>query len=209
MLNQFISVAQEDDFAQLAAFPPQGTTLQLLRSQAGALPLTATLSDVRLSPDGDSVVFEFSGIPAPQDLLDLASFVSSFEQANTTFYHQEFQSFSAETTQSSSFQVKIDETTPALTEGTYMVNWQSTLRMSAAGASSGVLGRIRIERSDGQFLEQTSGWDLTTGHAFNGCVTFPVSEGQTLRCILSYARIGANGTAEMSDARVAVDRVGF
>jgi hypothetical protein len=210
MLKQFIVILYTGDFPQLGAFPPEGATLSLLRSTLANLSsLSVDIADVRLAPTGPAVVVEFKDIPSEDDISAVQNACSLFEQANTETIHQEFQSFAASTTQDSSFQAKIDETTPALTEGTYMVNWQSTLRMSVAGASSGVLGRMRIERSDGQFLEQTSSWDLSVGHSFNGCVSFPVSEGQTLQTTLSFARIGANGTAEMSGARVAIDRVGF
>jgi hypothetical protein len=209
VFNQVVRVYQQSDFAQLPAFPPQGATLALLRTRAGELALTVPVIDVRMSPSNNAVVFEFDGVPSNDDFSALDAFVAVFQQTATTSLHQEALSSEAATTQSTSFQTKIDETTASLTAGTYMVNWQSTLRMSVAGASSGVLGRMRVERSDGQFLEQTSSWDLTVGHAFNGCVSFPVAEGQTLRATLSYARIGANGTAEMNGARVAMDRVGF
>lgn len=198
-----------EDFTQLVSFPPEGATLALLKTTLAQLPLTVQVVDVRVAPLDTAVVVEFGGIPTGQDFVDVDSAIAQFQAANTTNLHMEMQSFAAATTTSSSFTAKIDEITPELSAGTYMVNWQSLLRMSVAGASSGVLGRMRIERSDGEFLEQTSAWDLTVGQAFNGCVSFPVTEGQTLRVTLSYARIGANGTAEMSDARVAIDRVGF
>lgn len=207
--SQIIRIYQQPEFLALSSFPPQGATLALLRTRAGELETTVPIVDARVDPLGNAVVFEFGGVPSSDDFTVLDDFVEAFQQTDTSSFHSEVLSAAAATTTAATFTAKIDETTPALTAGTYMVNWQSTLRMSVAGANSGVLGRIRIERSDGQFLEQTSSWDLTVGHAFNGCVSFPVQEGQTLRSVLSFARIGSNGTAEMSGARVAIDRVGF
>lgn len=209
MFNQVARVYQEDDFAALTSFPPQAAALSLMRGKVAELGTSVPVVDVRLAPAGNAVVFEFDGIPSSGDFGALDTFVQDFFLTQTTSFHLEALSADASTTTNTGFEPKIDEETSPLTAGIYMINWQSTLRMSVAGASSGVLGRVRIERSDGQTLEQTSSWDLTVGHSFNGCVSFPVQEGQTLHAVLSYARIGANGTAEMSGARVAFDRVGF
>src|SRR5690606_37777636 len=97
---------------------------------------------------------------------------------------------------------KMRATTPPRDAGTYQVVWNSAIRMQAVIAGTGVEAKIRLERSDGAFVEQTDAWDLNVRHAFNGAITFTLSAGQTIEAVLSFSRLGASGTAEMSGARI-------
>jgi hypothetical protein len=79
--------------------------------------------------------------------------------------------------------------------------------MQAVAANTGIEGKVRITRSDGVFVEQDDAWDLANHHAYNGALTFTVLAGQTIRVQLTFSRLGASGTAEMSGARVTIDQL--
>jgi hypothetical protein len=118
------------------------------------------------------------------------------------------QSFAVSTTTSTTHQTKIDDTTPPLDAGTYQVSWVCSTRMQSIVANAGVEARIRLELSNGQFVEQDDAWNLANRHAYNGSQPFEVAAGQTIRALLTFARLGAVATVEMSGARVTVDKVG-
>lgn len=179
----------------------------LLESALSALTLTVPVNEVRVALGGAAAIVEWQQLPAPADVAAVDAAVAAFTGGPTTSQPFEFNSFGASTTQSGTHQTKIDETTPPLDAGTYQVIWTSSLRMQAVAANTGVEGKIRLERSDGVFVEQDDAWDLANRHAFNGAITFQIQAGQTIRALLTFARLGVSGTAEMSGARVTIDQI--
>jgi hypothetical protein len=174
----------------------------LLQGALAALTLSVPVSSLELAPDGTEATLHFAGKPSDADLLAVDAAVAGF--AGLPFA---FNSFAATTSNSAVEVPKIQALTPTLNAGTYQVIWSSSLRMTPAAANSGVEGKIHIQRSDGVTLEQTDAWDLTSKHAFNGTITFQVDQGQSLQVALSVVRLGAGGVAEMSGARVTVDKI--
>jgi hypothetical protein len=156
---------------------------------------------------GDTIVVEWETFPAQTDLPLLDAAIAEFTGGVT---RQLFvaESFAAATSNSTTPVVKIDQTTPPLEGGTYLVCWASSLRMATAAANAGVQARVRLERSDGQFVEQTDAWDLTVNHAFNGAQPFAILPGQTIHASVSFNRLGSAGVAELSGARITAQRTG-
>ena len=68
-------------------------------------------------------------------------------------------------------------------------------------------GRITFN-ADIQSVHQDDAWNLANRHAFNGAITFQVQARQTIACLLTFNRLGGSGTAEMSGARISVDKIG-
>lgn len=194
---------QREDFTSLATGP---VPLALLVSALGALTLETPFDDVKLLPSG-GVAVEWGELPTAADVAAVDGAVAAFEGGETTSQPFEFNSFDVSTNASGDPVAKIHETTPPLEAGTYQVLWTSSLRMQAVAANTGVEGKIRLERSDGVAVQQTDAWDLNVRHAFNGAITFVVAEGQTIEAELSFLRLGASGTAEMSGARLTIDRL--
>jgi hypothetical protein len=165
----------------------------------------------------DPHVFEFAdglGVEWPTADPPLAALVATVTAAVAAFNQPapssapiELNSFGATSVPNATVVPKITHTTPPLAAGTYQVCWASQLKMAAVIANTGIEGKLRVDRSDGAFVEQVDSWDLTAKHAFNGAVTFVVSAGQTLTVALSATRIGASGTGEISGARVTIDRL--
>jgi hypothetical protein len=181
--------------------------IALLATQLTALPLTVPLIDVRLTPQQHAVIVEWSAFPSVADLAALDAAVAAFAGGTTTSSPFEYNSFAASTSASSTPVTKLNNTTPPLDAGTYQVIWTTSLRMLAVIANTGIEATLRITRSDGVFVEQTSAWDLSSKHAYNGALTFQVLAGQTLATLLTFVRLGASGTAELSGARITVDKI--
>lgn len=190
------------EFVALASGPvPE----PLLKAQLAELTLTAPIVAAEVLPTGD-VAISFAGYPTEADVDALDQFVAEFEGGETSSAPIELNSFAVATATDTPVE-KIHTVTPPLEAGTYQVIWTSSLRMQAIAANTGVEGKIRLERSDGVAVEQTDAWDLNVRHAFNGVITFVVQAGQTITATLSFSRLGASGTAEMSGARVTIDKL--
>lgn len=172
-----------------------------------SLSLTLPIRDVRQSVTGDGIVVEWESAPSAPDIAAVDATVAAFVGTATTSAPFEYNSFGASTTTSGTHQTKLDNTTPALDAGTYQVIWSSSIRMQAVIANTGIEGKIRVTRSDGVFVEQTDAWDLNVNHAYNGALTFQILAGQTIRTHLTFARLGASGTAEMGGVRITVDKI--
>lgn len=182
------------------------TSVAVLGTAIRALALSVAAGDVYIG-SGSAVVVEWPSLPLAADLALVDALVATFTGGSTTSSPFEYNSFAASTTTSTTHQTKLDNTTPALDAGTYQVLWSSTLRMQAVIANTGIEGKMRVTRSDGVFVEQTDAWDLANGHAYNGALTFQILAGQTIRTLLTFARLGASGTAEMSGVRITVDKI--
>lgn len=202
-LTSFTRIYARSEFTSLT-----GTfSLSLLQTHLGQVPITVPLVDVRLAPYGDSVVVEWSNIALAEDIAAIDAAIAAFVGGTTSSAPLEVNSFAVATATDGTPVTKIDVTTPPLDPGTYQVIWTSSLRMQAVAPNTGVEGKIRLTRSDGVFVEQDDAWDLANRHAFNGALTFTVLAGQTIRALLTFSRLGASGTAEMSGARVTIDQL--
>jgi hypothetical protein len=181
--------------------------IALLAAQLTALVLSVPILDVRFTPLENGVVVEWNQFPSTADVTAVDAAVAAFTGGTTTSQPFEYNSFAVATSASGTAVVKINQTTPALDAGTYQVLWTTSTRMQAVIANTGVEGKIRLTRSDGTFVEQDDAWDRTNRHAFNGAITFQIAAGQTITSLLTFSRLGASGTAEMSGARITVDKI--
>lgn len=202
-LTSFTRIYQASEFTSLVG----SMSIPLLRTTLGQVALTVPLVDVRLAPYGDSVVVEWANIPTAPDVTAVDAAIAAFVGGTTSKAPLEVNSFAVATSSSGTPVTKIDITTPPLDAGTYQVIWVSSLRMQAVAANTGIEGKVRITRSDGVFVEQDDAWDLANRHAFNGGLTFTVLAGQTIRVQLTFSRLGASGTAEMSGARATIGQL--
>lgn len=180
--------------------------IDLLRAMLLGVTLTEPISAVQLTTT-QGVLVKWTTIPSGADIAAVDAFMAGFVGGTTTSEPFEQESLGVTQATSGTLVDKLDFTTPPLSPGTYQMCWCSTLRMNPAGANSGVLGTVRITRSDAVFREQTDAWDLTAHHAYNGAITFKVLAGQTLNAKVSVSRIGANGTAEMLGVRLTIDQL--
>lgn len=170
-------------------------------------PLSLPVNETRLALGGAALIVEWAGLPSAADVAAVDALIPTIVSVVTTSAPIELNSFGVETSTSSTPVPKISHVTPPLQPGTYQVIWTSSIRMQAVAANTGVQARIHLERSDGAQVEQTDAWDLNVHHAFNGAITFQVLAGQTISAELSFSRLGASGTAEMSGARVTIDQL--
>lgn len=193
------------DFTSLATSISEA--IPLLRTALGTLVLTEPVYDVRLDPTTSAAIVEWVRLPSSADLIAVNAAVAAFAGGTTTSAPIELNSFGASTTTSGTPTTKITHTTQPLAAGTYQVLWNSSTRMLVAAANTGVEGRISITRSDAVNVAQTDAWDLANLHVFNGAITFVILAGQTISVTLSFLRLGASGTAEMSGARITIDKV--
>jgi hypothetical protein len=201
--SNYTRIYLREEFASLVGNIP----ITLLAAQLTALPLTVPIMDVRFTRQQHAVIIEWSDFPSAQDIVDLDAAVAAFAGGATTSSPFEYNSFAISTSASGTPVTKLNNTTPPLDAGTYQVLWTSSLRMQAVAANTGVEGKVRLTRSDGAFVEQDDAWNLANRHAFNGAITFQVLAGQTITSLLTFSRLGASGTAEMSGARITVDKI--
>lgn len=178
-----------------------------IQTALGDLTLTLPINNVALNAYATAIVVTWEAYPPEADLDAIDAAVAAFVGGETTSQPFVYQSFATSTTTSGTHQTKIDETTPPLDAGTYQVSWVCSTKMAAVIANTGVEAKIRLERSDGAFVEQDDAWDRANRHAYNGSQPFPIAAGQTIRAHLTFARLGASGTAEISGARVTIDKI--
>jgi len=193
------------DFTSLNTSIAEG--LPLLRTALALLTLTEPVYDVRLDPSQGAAIVEWVALPSTADVAAVDAAVAAFTGGTTTSAPIEINSFAAATSTIGTPTVKITHTTEPLDEGTYQVIWNSSIRMLAVIANTGVEGRIAISRSDGASVSQSDAWDLANLHTFNGAITFVILAGQTITATLSFLRLGSSGTAEMSGARITIDKI--
>lgn len=191
------------DFAALTG----NLDIGLLRTALTALVLSTPIGNVELLAPGLGVRLEWDTLPSAADITAINAAVASFVGGTTTSSPFEYNSFAASTSTVGTPTTKLDNTTPPLDAGTYQVLWTTSLRMLAVIANTGIQADITLTRSDGAAVRQDDSWDLNVRHAFNGAITFQVAAGQTLRSLLTFQRLGASGTAELSGARITVDKI--
>jgi hypothetical protein len=191
--------------ADFTSLPPGEIPLALFQTHIGGLVWSVPIIDVFLIDAG--LVVQWAALPSEADDDQLDAAVISFVGGTTTSVPFEINSFATATSTSTTPVEKINFTTPALDAGTYQVIWTSSLRMQAVIANTGVEGKIRLTRSDGIFVEQDDAWALSNRHAYNGAITFGIEAGQTIHSLITFSRLGASGTAEMSGARLTIDKI--
>jgi hypothetical protein len=181
--------------------------LPLLRTSLSQLALSQPITDVQLDLSGNAAIVEWSTLPLAADLALVDAAITSFAGGTTSHAPLELNSPGASTTQLTTPVDKLTFATPPLEAGTYQILWTSSIRMLAIAANTGVAASVAFLRSDGVSFAQDDSWDLNVRHAFNGALTFQVLAGQTLSGALRFTRLGASGTAEMSGARITVDKL--
>lgn len=181
--------------------------LVLIQTALSELVLTVPMRSVTLVSTGAAIQVNWDDLPTSGDLALVDALVPAIVGGETTSQPFVYESFATSTTTSNTHQTKIDETTTPLDAGTYQVSWVCSIKMASLIANTGVEARIRLERSDGSFVQQDDAWDLVNRHAYNGSQPFEIAAGQTIRALLTFARLGASGTAEISGARVTIDKI--
>lgn len=179
----------------------------LLRTWLSSVVLSTPLGNLEVLAPGLGVRITWDTLPSEADLAAILTRLGTFTGGTTTSAPFQYNSFPVATSVVATPTVKINETTPPLDAGTYQVIWTSSIRMQAVIANTGVEGKIRLTRSDGVFVEQTDAWDRANNHAYNGALTFQIAAGQTITALLTFSRLGASGTAEMSGARITIDQL--
>jgi hypothetical protein len=198
-----------NDAAFVGRLPGYAIDVPLLRTLIGELTLSAPVVDVRrVETPSAGVVVEWESAPSGTDTSRVDAVVAAFPGVLTTTSEPFVSnSFAVATSTSATAVVKVNQTTPPLDAGTYQVSWTSSIRMQAVIANTGVEAKIRLTRSDGAFVEQDDAWNLSNRHAYNGSMPFQIAAGQTITALLTFSRLGASGTAEMSGARVTIDKI--
>jgi hypothetical protein len=197
------------DAAFVGRLPGYGIDVQLLRTMIGELTVSTPVVDVqRVDTPSSGVVVSWASEPSAADVLRVDGVIAAFPGVLTTTSEPfQINSFAVATSANTTPVTKTDFTTPALDPGTYQVIWTSSTRMQAVAANTGVQADITLTRSDGVAVHQDDAWDRANRHAFNGVITFQVLAGQTIRSLLTFNRLGASGTAEMSGARITIDKI--
>lgn len=201
----------EADFVGLLpGFAINAAQVALLGGIVGGLALSTPVAEVRTFALGENTgaVVEWEGLPSAADVALIDAAVAAFTGGTTTSAPIIQLSAAVATSASATPVTKIDFTTPPLDAGTYQVIWNTSLRMQAVIANTGVQADITLTRSDLVSVHQDDAWNLTNRHAFNGVITFEVLAGQTIRSLVTFQRLGASGTAEMSGVRVSIDKIG-
>lgn len=183
--------------------------LALIDTAMRALPTSVPIGAIALFGGEAGVEVVWDGLPESADIDALDALVPTIAGGTTTSQPFVYESFALATSISGTPVVKIDQTTPPLDAGTYQVSWVSNIQMQAAIANTGVQATIRLERlPDGAAVEQPDSWALNFPHAFNGSQPFQIAAGKRIRVLLTFARLGASGQAEMRGARITIDKVG-
>lgn len=205
-INQIRRFYLLEDFTSIGVHTLE---VESLRTVLATLALQTPIADVQpVEPPGDGVVVEWASLPnTAGDFALVDAAIAGFLGLPVSSAPIVVDSFAVQTSTSSTPVTKINVTTPPLAGGSYLVSWNSSLRMQTVLNLTGIEGKIRITRSDGAFLEQDDAWDLANRHAFNGNTPFEISAGQTLTALLTFSRLGALGTAEMSGARVTIFKI--
>lgn len=197
------------DAAFVARLPGYGIDVRRLRAMLGELTVSTPVIDVRrVDTPSSGVTVEWGTEPSGADIVKVDAVVAAFPGTLTTTSEPfVYASFAVATSASATPVIKINQTTPPLDEGTYQVSWTSSIRMQAVIANTGVQADLTLTRSDGASVHQDDAWDRTNRHAYNGSMPFPILAGQTITSLLTFQRLGASGVAEMSGARVTVDKI--
>jgi hypothetical protein len=183
--------------------------IALLRSQLAALPLVVPITDARMMLLGEGVIVEWIGEPPTvQDRTDVRAKVAAFVGGSTTSEPFVVVSNAASTTTTSAAVAKLDFTSPALDGGTYHLDWSSQIRMTAVVAGEAVRAIMTLTVGAASPVTQQTHWGEAVQFAYNGGATFKVQSGDVVKFKLEFAEVGPGaGTAEMSGARVTVDKI--
>jgi hypothetical protein len=192
---------------EFTGLPVGSVDVEQLEVQLGLLGLSSAVVDVESLPD-DWTLVEWAQLPSPADLQAVDDYIPSFSAGPTSSAPVVLTSYAASTTTSATPVDKLLFESLPLTAGVYHLVWNSTLRMQSLIANTGIQATVRVQRSDGEFLEQSDTWDRNFPHAYNGGVKFEVLAGQTISATLRFFRLGASNNAEISGARFSLDKTG-
>jgi hypothetical protein len=159
--------------------------------------------------DGNRGAFvRWEGLPTEAE-LDAADAVIAAHAGTVTTSQPFVEVNNGPVTTTSSTPVSvIDLLTSPLDQGTYAIDFSSQFRMVTAVAGERAQAVSIVTVNGGTPRQQVSHSPLADLAAYNGSATINIQAGQTIRAQLLIAEIGgAAGTAEMSQARVTVDKV--
>lgn len=200
---------REEEFSNLA--PGFGLDANYLATVLGALALSEPVAEVRKIQAGEAVgvAVAWAGIPSNADVAAVDAAVAAFTGGPTTSEPFVEVSTPATTASNATPVTKIDITTPPLEAGTYQVIFSCQYRMQAVVAGDAARAISIVTPSGTSARQQVDHWGESVAKAYNGAATFKRTTGQTIRVQLLIAEVGpGTGTAEMSDARVSVDKIG-
>lgn len=188
--------------------PGYGIDVRLLSTLIGELTQSTPVVDVRIvTSPASGVVVEWENQPTTGDVDLVDAVVAAFPGGLTSSDPIRVDSLAVETSSSPEPVTKIDHITPALDEGTYLVTWAASLQMQEVIADTRMRAELTLTRSDDFTIHQVDAWDRAEPHAFNGATAFIVATGQRLSALLAFSRLGSSGVAEMSGARITIDKI--
>jgi hypothetical protein len=157
---------------------------------------------------GHGVIVEWIGEPPTvQDRLDVRTMIAAFAGGTTTAEPFITVEAGPVTTTGAAVDV-IDFTSPPLDEGTYQIIFSSQFRMTAVVAGEAARALWIVTASPAAASTQQDHWGEAVVKAYNGAATIKRSAGQTIRVQLQIQEVGPGaGTAEMTKARVTVDKI--
>ncbi len=180
----------------------------LFRARLAELNLSVPVSDVRVSSNGEALFVDWETFPSTQDRAAVVGAANIFVGTSTSEAPIEVNHWNAVLAPTTALALAVDITTPPLADGTYQVIANAMHRMVAEVAAQGSRATILIERSDGASYQQQDHTALAFTQSFNLPITFTVTPGQTIRARVGVQKItGAGGTAEMTGARVTIDKI--
>jgi hypothetical protein len=190
------------------ALPAGEINVPVLVTALAALVFDVSIVDVSPLDFGDGVTIEWEGFPSVADVTALDAFIAAFIGGATTSQPFTTVSAAATTTTSATAVSKIDFTTPALDAGTYQIIFSSQFRMLANVAGEAARAISIITAAPAAPVDQQDHWGESVVKAYNGSATILRTAGQTIRVQLQIAEVGPGvGTAEMSKARVTIDKI--
>jgi hypothetical protein len=181
--------------------------IALFATVIGGLTLTVHPIDVRLTPQQHGVIIEWTAFPSTEDITAVDAAVAAFVGGTTT--SEPFVTVNAGpiTTTGAAVDV-IDFTSPPLDAGTYQIIFSSQFRMTAVVVGDAARALTIVTASPAGPSTQQDHWGEAVVKAYNGAATIKRSAGQTIRVQLQIQEVGPGvGTAEMTKARVTVDKI--
>lgn len=190
-----------------------GSQIPLPLLQTALLELNPTLSqliiDVRELPGESGAVLEWRARPSDADLVLVDNLIATFTGGATTDAPQVATNAGPVTASSATPVDVIDITSAPLDAGTYQVVMTCQMRMQAVVAGDAARAILTITPSPAAARVQREHWGEAVEHAYNLTATFQRQAGQTIRVQLQIAEVGPGaGTAEITNARVTIDKIG-
>jgi hypothetical protein len=181
-----------------------------LAIQINALALSTPVAEVRANTLlADGIVIEWLSLPTLADFAAIDAVVAAFVGGSTAIQPFVVTVNSAVTTTSATPTNVIDFTTPTLDAGTYQIIFSSQFRLTTAVAGEAARALFVVTASPAAAVTQQDHSGDPVVKAYNGAVTLARAQGQTMRVQLQIAEVGPGvATAEMTQARITIDRIG-